>query len=299
MPIAPFTLRVMTYNIRWGLGADGRYRLDRIAAVIQESGADLIGLQEIERGSPRSHFRDQPARLARLLGMEVAFGPNLRLGTWDFGNALLSRLPIRRWRNVPLPVPSDHSPLFSARNREETPWVAPRAGASAPSIPRSPRFSATALLRRWTPGLFDRRGVLVAEIGEGGDGPEPDLTVLVTHLPLRREVRLAQAGEILALLPDAAPALVIGDFNERPDGAAMRRFRAGGLENLSGVEPTFPSTRPLGKIDYVLGAGHVKGVGARVVASTASDHLPVVVDVEVNSTTPLALGEETPARVRR
>jgi len=97
-------LCVMTYNIRWGRGVDGVFSLERIAEVIATSGADLVGLQEVERGSPRSRFRDTPDVLAASLGMHVAYGANLRLGPWQFGNALLSRHPILSWRNVYLPL---------------------------------------------------------------------------------------------------------------------------------------------------------------------------------------------------
>jgi endonuclease/exonuclease/phosphatase family metal-dependent hydrolase len=277
------TLRVMSYNIRWGLGTDGRYRLDRIADVIRDSAADLVGLQEIERGSPRSRFLDQPARLARMLGMEVAFGANLRLGSWQFGNALLSRLPIENYRNVSLPVPPGVSPLFAARGREETPWQVARSGETNARLCRPPRFSGTALLRRWSPGLFDRRGVLVAQVGLAGYGGRT-LTVLVTHLPLQQDVRLAQAKTILSLLPDVSQAtLLLGDFNEGPNGRATRRFLECGLTDLSGDVPTFSSARPVGKIDFILGRGPVRAASMpRVIASPASDHLPVVVDVAIS-----------------
>lgn len=275
-------LRVMTYNIRWGLGTDRRYDLERVAAVIAAVEPDLVGLQEIERGSPRSRFRDQPALLGRRLGMHVAFGPSLCLGSWQFGNALLSRLPIRHWRHVGLPVPSRHSPLFAARSRKETSWEE----LSSESLSRRliGLLPGTAYMRRWLPGLFDRRGVLLAEIGAAEPGDGPVVTALVTHLPLRREVRMAQAEAILTLLATAGEAtLLLGDFNEGPRGAAVGRFRdQAGLTDLSGSAPTFPSTSPTGKIDFIMGGGAVRALGAaRVLSSPASDHLPVIVDVEV------------------
>ncbi|PTX59986.1 hypothetical protein C8P63_110131 [Melghirimyces profundicolus] len=41
-------VRVMTYNIHAGIGSDGKYDLSRIAKVIEESNADVIGLQEVD-----------------------------------------------------------------------------------------------------------------------------------------------------------------------------------------------------------------------------------------------------------
>jgi endonuclease/exonuclease/phosphatase family metal-dependent hydrolase len=93
-------MRVVTFNIRHGAGLDRRVDLDRIARVIAASGAEVAGLQEVDRHyGPRSGFVDQPAYLADRLGMEVVFGANL--GD-TFGNAVLSAHPIVRWQNVHL-----------------------------------------------------------------------------------------------------------------------------------------------------------------------------------------------------
>lgn len=264
-------LRVMTYNIRWGLGLDGQLDLQRTAGVIAAAAPDLVGLQEVERGSPRSRFCDQPAELSRLLGMHVAFGPNLRLGSWQFGNALLSRHPIRRWRNVALPVP----PLSAGEEEECGHEPCPRRA------PARLRLSATALLRRWAPTWFDRRGVIAAEV-EVAEGAW--LYAFVTHLPLRQRSRLLQMEAILELVAGAGErAMLMGDFNEGPEGLVFARLRRdGGLTNVSGDEPTFPSDSPSGKIDFILAAGAIRAVGEpRVLPSSASDHRPLVVEIEL------------------
>jgi endonuclease/exonuclease/phosphatase family metal-dependent hydrolase len=258
-------LRVMTYNIRWGMGADGKFSLERVAGVIREAGADLVGLQEVERGSPRSRFRDEPAVIARQLGMHVAFGGSLRLGTWQFGNALLSRFPLQAWRNVPLP-----------------PRRGPVDRPVSPQEPASRSFSFSKLMRRWAPGLLDRRGVLVASLSL----PEHCLNVLVTHLPLSYRVRLEHARVILELLRAAGgPTLLMGDFNEGPSGPTVTLLGAeGGLQDVSGLAATFPSRNPTNKLDYILVSPGLGGAGEpRVVPSPASDHLPVVVDVELTA----------------
>ena len=59
-------MKLVSYNIQYGKGKDGRFDLGRIAAALQ--GADVIALQEVERHWPRSGDQDQPAEIARLLG---------------------------------------------------------------------------------------------------------------------------------------------------------------------------------------------------------------------------------------
>ena len=72
------TLSVLSYNIHHGVGGDGRLDLDRIAAVIRDSGADVAALQEVDRHwSARSGLADQAKELARRLRMHHAYGANL------------------------------------------------------------------------------------------------------------------------------------------------------------------------------------------------------------------------------
>lgn len=59
---------VMTFNIHHAQGTDGVLDLQRIADVIEASGADVVGLQEVDRHySARSDWVDQAAALAELL----------------------------------------------------------------------------------------------------------------------------------------------------------------------------------------------------------------------------------------
>ena len=86
-------LVVASYNIHRGVGLDGRRNLDRIAAVIEELDADIVGLQEIIRGAGTPQA-DQAGYLARRLGMELVMGVTRELGAGSYGNAVLTRLPI-------------------------------------------------------------------------------------------------------------------------------------------------------------------------------------------------------------
>ncbi|MEW6723811.1 MAG: endonuclease/exonuclease/phosphatase family protein [Bacillota bacterium] len=100
----------LSYNIRHGRGLDRRVSLDRIATVLADSGADIIGLNEVDRRVPRSRWQDQARFLGQQLGFNHVFGTNVRwalLG--EYGNALLSRFPITEYRNYRLPGPDGRS----------------------------------------------------------------------------------------------------------------------------------------------------------------------------------------------
>ena len=103
-------LRVLSYNIHHGEGVDGKLDLARIAGVIRSVKPDVVALQEVDQRTQRTGGVDQPGELARLTEMRVVFGGNLRLQGGDYGNAVLSRLPIKRHRNHPLPPRDDGEP---------------------------------------------------------------------------------------------------------------------------------------------------------------------------------------------
>ena len=68
-------LRVLCYNIHYGQGNDGRYDIERLAAVIEQAKPDLVALQEVDVGVKRSGRVHQARRLGELTGMAVRFGP--------------------------------------------------------------------------------------------------------------------------------------------------------------------------------------------------------------------------------
>ncbi len=93
-------IRVMSYNIRHGVGMDKRLDIERIAGVIKESNADIVALQEVDQGVQRSGSRDLPAELAELTGMEVCFERNITFQGGAYGNAVLTRFPIKSKKNT-------------------------------------------------------------------------------------------------------------------------------------------------------------------------------------------------------
>jgi endonuclease/exonuclease/phosphatase family metal-dependent hydrolase len=97
------TVRVAAYNIKHGEGMDGTVDLARAVAVLQALDADVITLQEIDRGTARTGGVDQAARLGEMLGMQAHFGDFMPYQGGHYGMAVLSRLPVRRVENIRLP----------------------------------------------------------------------------------------------------------------------------------------------------------------------------------------------------
>lgn len=98
----PLRLRILCWNIHHGEGLDGRVDLERIAALISAQNPDLVALQEVDKGVARTDRRDLPAELAQLTGMTCVFSNNYAFQGGEYGNATLSRLPIRSTTNTHL-----------------------------------------------------------------------------------------------------------------------------------------------------------------------------------------------------
>lgn len=104
-------MKLLSWNIQWGRGMDGRVDLARILRTIRQIGDfDVICLQEVAvnfPGLPGSRGEDQVAELsAGLPGYTAIYGtatdvPDGRGGRSQFGNAIFSRLPVGQvWRHL-------------------------------------------------------------------------------------------------------------------------------------------------------------------------------------------------------
>lgn len=107
-------LRVMSYNIHVGIGMDKKLDLARIAEVIKQQRADIVGLQEVDRGVERTGRVDEIRELARLTGMDYAFAHNLDYQGGQYGVAVLSRFPI---------LAIDHQRFANRRERERRGFI--------------------------------------------------------------------------------------------------------------------------------------------------------------------------------
>lgn len=106
------SFRVGTYNIHYGFDSNWRFTLEEQARTIEESGADLVLLQEVDAGRMTSYGIDDALWLARRLGMRHVFGPALE----DLsGVALLSRFPIQERRTEHLTSELEQTAIVHAQ----------------------------------------------------------------------------------------------------------------------------------------------------------------------------------------
>lgn len=108
-------ITLVTYNIRGTKGMDDQRSVQRVANVISRSGAEIVCLQEVDQWLSRSDKVDQPAELARLLGMRVAFQRNLKMGAGWFGNAVLTSMELAGSRSHSLTSEGEQRGALEAR----------------------------------------------------------------------------------------------------------------------------------------------------------------------------------------
>ena len=87
------TITVASYNVRHG--DDVEYDWSKLAEVILQSGADVVGLQEIDMNTGRNGGRDTMAGLSEATGFPYyVFIPAMNFDGGQYGTAILSRYPI-------------------------------------------------------------------------------------------------------------------------------------------------------------------------------------------------------------
>lgn len=244
--------RVMTYNIHRAIGVDRRFRPERMVRIIESHAPDIVLLQEVDDGVPRSRGLDLARELATTLGYpHVAVGHNVTLRKGRYGNATLSRHPILLERNIDLTI-----------------GTSKRRGCQH-----------TAIALDGPAGSCHRLDVFNLHLGLAAREREHQVALL------------ARSRELASLLTDDA-CLVGGDFNDwrstlLPYFTRRLRFRSATERSRSGEKAiaTYPAFFPRGPLDRIYYRGPLRLVSARRcrlrVARIASDHLPVVADFEI------------------
>ncbi|HLT57210.1 MAG TPA: endonuclease/exonuclease/phosphatase family protein [Limnochordales bacterium] len=243
-PAAP--LRLATFNIRWGLGADGVRDLTRTAAVLRAMDADIVLLNEVDVHWRRSGNKDQPAYLAQAAGYPyMYFGPALR--TWAsggprlslYGNLLLSRYPLQDARTIALPTGPGREPRAAVAARVVVGGRTLTVLGTHLGLNQAERLLQTARLR---------------ELAAGQPGPVVVMGDFNAR-PGAPEIQQLTAG---------------------PGGLVDTHQVAGAGPGL-----TFPAGQPAARIDYVFVSPDLASLVLRASPwpTLASDHLPVVVDL--------------------
>ena len=255
-------VRLATWNVMSGRGLrDGVVDAERFAGLVAGLDADILALQEVDQGQPRSHRLDLAAVAAKALGaVEYRFAACL-VGTpgerWRpaedaddgagqprYGVALLSRWPVVQWRVLRLPPAPVRSPVY---------------------VP-GPERGGLILL------TDEPRMVVAATV----ESPVGLLTVAGTHLSFVPGWNLHQLRTVLRELRRLpGPSVLLGDLNL----PAWMLRGVPGWRLLAGT-PTYPAPAPRVQLDHVLARGDLPPVTrVRSEAVAVSDHRPLVVEL--------------------
>jgi endonuclease/exonuclease/phosphatase family metal-dependent hydrolase len=98
------TLVAATYNIHGCVGMDRREDHHRIVKVLHGLGADVIALQEVDNYPHEGSWRQHLQLFAEEMGMASVAGPTMKKHRGEYGNAILTRLPIRSHRTIEIGV---------------------------------------------------------------------------------------------------------------------------------------------------------------------------------------------------
>lgn len=243
-------MRLATFSVLHGRApADDRVDLGRFRDAVRELDADVLALQEVDRGQERSHGADLTALAAEAGGfLAHRFAPALsgtpgrwsRAGADDtgpqYGVALLSRLPVLSWEVLPLPALPGRVPVVFPGRRLAV-------------VEDEPRVAVVARL-------------------EGG------LAVACTHLSFLPWWNRLQLRALVRRLPRTGRLVLMGDLNLPPDVAA----RTTGLRPLA-AGPTYPAHAPVQQLDHVLARGVTAASAGEARRLPLSDHCALVVQI--------------------
>jgi endonuclease/exonuclease/phosphatase family metal-dependent hydrolase len=270
------TVRVATYNIAHGRGCTDvnfngesetqRFeRLDAIASLLSEVDADIVILNEVDFDASWSGHVDQASYLAKRAGYRyVAKERNLDfriLGwTWCFGNAVLSKHPIRQAQEIDLPSYSAWETILAGKKRGLNCVVS---------------HSLQGDIR-----------ILAAHLSPRSEALRIKSVKQLIGITRESDVPTVLAGDLNSAPPAGQRGSSQGgsssDLNAIIELDASELFtRSPLVDDASGL--TFPADAPRQAIDWIFAPVEAKLVNHRVIASELSDHRPVVADIELPS----------------
>jgi endonuclease/exonuclease/phosphatase family metal-dependent hydrolase len=90
----PGTLRVVTWNIRGGVGSDGRFDLDRVVRLLKRAEPDIVALQEVDSRRGAIHHQHPFVMLRDALGTHSVEAKSIITPDGEYGQILISRWPL-------------------------------------------------------------------------------------------------------------------------------------------------------------------------------------------------------------
>lgn len=246
-------IRIMTYNVHSCIGMDGKTSTERVAEVIYRSGADVVALQEVDTGLVRTGLSDQAREIAAILNMHFHFHPSLYREEGAYGNALLSRFPLRL-----------------------------RQGGALPAPPGSRRFEKRGVL--WAEVSFPERPVQVIATHFGLVRPERILQVLTLLGPEwlghpECSSPVVVCGDFNSMPRSQVYRRMVDRFQDVQ-------------HSLAGWRPkkTWPSRYPVIRIDHMFISPDFTveeiAVPLDLLTRKASDHLPLIASVNLRESGP-------------
>ena len=247
-------IKVLSFNIHYGIGMDKKKDLKRIARVINESGADIIGVQEVSDSVMVSE-------LSKLTGMYGVFGASMKKNSMPnlyglleldepkdllyYGDAILSKFPFTYVGNV------------------------------------------------WIPSASESRYEAMAIDLKLGQRPYP-IRLITTHFDYLNNLgsRISRMASVDVIEEKfmknfSGASILTGDFNSTPNSEIIKLLQSKGwvLSKTKEKLLTAPSDKPSVQIDYVMPRPKDKWKIIKVEViqeKIASDHLPVLMTLELN-----------------
>ncbi|MEW6282103.1 MAG: endonuclease/exonuclease/phosphatase family protein [Candidatus Eremiobacterota bacterium] len=231
-------MRVVTYNVHSCVGVDRKHSPERVADVLAGLRPDVVALQEVDLGGRRSRGRDQAAEIAVRLGMDLHFQPSRTIRGGFYGNAVMSKYPVRLMRaGLFRPLP--------ALERRGAMWVL----IDTPLGPVHLVNTHLGLLRR------ERLGQLRELMGEGWLGHAELSGPILLAGDFNSTPRSPEYRRLTSRLADATGATAVRTY---PGRAPLWQ-----LDHLFGCARLRPTAVEVPRC---------------ALARTASDHLPLLVE---------------------
>jgi endonuclease/exonuclease/phosphatase family metal-dependent hydrolase len=150
-------VRVATFNAHHAADDGFFFRHRALVDTCRGLDADVLALQELDRYSPRTYFRNQPRVIARALAMKCVVAPakHISIGGRQC-NALCARGPITEVDVLQLPQPEGLEPRNAIVARVSLPGL--QLTVAATHLHHRPRSNARPQLERIITALEQRPG---------------------------------------------------------------------------------------------------------------------------------------------